>query len=213
MKTAIVAALALLVSSAESTVYAQSEKAQPVIALVGATLIDVSDSSHNAHDIPNAVVVLRAGKIEAAGPSALVKVPKDAKAIDYSGTFILPGLIDGFAGLNSQAQANAWLYMGVTSIVGFQDDRRGRLKRDANPSPHIYPLDGAGFIDQYSLLISLPQWSSKIKKGAEFQDLSEQETKAQIEELARRGTRAVWVGQDLSAAQTKASFQSATGSG
>ena len=174
-----------------------------MIALVGATLIDVSNSSHNAHDIPNAVVVLRAGKIEAAGPSALVKVPKDAKAIDYSGTFILPGLIDGFAGLNSQAQANAWLYMGVTSIVGFQDDRRGRLKRDANPSPHIYPLDGAGFIDQYSLLISLPQWSSKIKKGAEFQDLSEQETKGQIEELARRGTRAVWVGQDLSAAQTK----------
>jgi hypothetical protein len=203
MKTAIVAALALLVSFVESTVYAQSEKAQPAIALVGGTLIDVSNYGHSAHDIPNAVVVLRAGKIEAAGPAARVKVPKDAKAIDYTGTFILPGLIDGFAGLNSQAQANAWLYMGVTSIVGFQDERRSMLKRDANPSPHIYPLDGAGFIDQYSLLISLPQWSSKIKEGKEFQDLSEHETKAQIEELAMRGTRALWVGQDLTAAQTK----------
>jgi hypothetical protein len=203
MKTAIVATLALLVSFTESTIHAQSDKAQPAIALVGGTLIDVSNSGHSAHDISNAVVVLRAGKIEAAGPAAGVKVPKDAKAIDYTGTYILPGLIDGFAGLNSQAQANAWLYMGVTTIVGFQDERRGMLKRDANPSPHIYPLDGAGFIDQYSLLISLPQWSSKIKKGKEFQDLSEQETKAQIEELARRGTRALWVGQDLTAAQTK----------
>jgi len=26
---------------------------------------------------------------------------------DYTGTYILPGLVDGFAGLNSQAQANA----------------------------------------------------------------------------------------------------------
>ena len=109
MKTAIVA-LALL-AFAESTVYAQSDKAQTAIALMGGRLIDLSNSGHGAHDIPNAIVVLRAGKIEAAGPAALVKVPRDAKTIDYSGTYILPGLIDGFAGLNSQAQANAWLYM------------------------------------------------------------------------------------------------------
>jgi hypothetical protein len=203
MNRPIVAAFALLVSFAQPTVNAQSDTAQPAIALVGGTLIDVSNSGHSAHDIPNAVVVLRAGKIEAAGPTTSLKVPKDARAIDCIGTYILPGLIDGFAGLNSQAQANAWLYMGVTTIVGFQDDRRGMLKVDAHPSPHIYPLDGAGFIDKYSLLFSLPQWSSKINKGEEFKDLSEQETKVQIEELARRGTRALWVGQDLTAAQTK----------
>jgi len=203
MKTAIIAALALLLSFAESTVCAQSDKAQPAIALVGGTLIDVSNFGHSTHDIPNAVVVLRGGKIEAAGPAALVKVPRDARTLDYTGTYILPGLVDGFAGLNSQAQANAWLYMGVTTIVGTQDDRRGMLKLDAHPSPHIYRLQGAGYIDEYSLLISLPQWSSKITKGEEFQDLNEQETKAQIEELAGRGTRAIVVGQDLTAAQTK----------
>jgi Amidohydrolase family len=203
MKTAIAAALALLVSFAEPTVYAQSDSAQPAIALVGGTLIDVSNSGHTAHDIPNAVVVIRAGKIDAAGPAASVKVPPDAKAIDYKGTYILPGLIDGFAGLNSQAQANAWLYMGVTTIVGSQDDRRGMLKLDAHPSPHIYPLDGAGFVDQYSFLFTLPQWSSQIKHGDEFKNLNEQETKTQIEELAGRGTRAIWIGQDLNGAQTK----------
>jgi hypothetical protein len=203
MKIGIAAALALLLSFAESRVCAQSEKAQIAIALVGGTLIDVSNSGHNTHDIANAVVILRNGKIEAAGPAAVVKIPKDAKTLDYTGAYIMPGLVDGFGGLNSQAQANAWLYMGVTTIVGNQDDRRGRLKLDAHPSPHVYPLDGGGFIDQYSLLFSLPQWSSKIKKGKDFQNLSEQETKAQIEELARRGTRAIWIGPDLTAAQTK----------
>jgi hypothetical protein len=203
MKIGIVAALALLLSLAESHVCAQNEKAQIAIALVGGTLIDVSNSGHNTHDIANAVVILRNGKIEAAGPAAVVKIPKDAKTLDYTGAYIMPGLVDGFGGLNSQAQANAWLYMGVTTIVGNQDDRRGMLKLDAHPSPHIYPLDGGGFIDQYSLLISLPQWSSKIKKGEDFQNLSKQETKAQIEELARRGTRAIWIGPDLTTAQTK----------
>jgi hypothetical protein len=203
MKIGIVAALALLLSFAESPVCTRSDKAQTAIALVGGTLIDVANFGHSAHDIPNGVVVLRAGKIEAAGPAALVKIPRDAKTIDSTGTYILPGLVDGFAGLNSQVQANAWLYMGVTTIVGFQDERRGILKLDAHPSPHIYRLDGAGFIDQYSLLMSLPQWSSKLKKGEDFQNLSEQETKAQIEELAARGTRAIWIGQDLTAEQTK----------
>jgi hypothetical protein len=203
MKTATLVALALLLSVAESAVCAQHNKAQPAIALIGGTLIDVSNFGHNTHDIPNAVVVLRAGKIEAAGPSALVKVPRDAKTIDYTGTYILPGLVDGFAGLNSQAQANAWLYMGVTTIVGFQDDRRGFLKLDAHPSPHVYPLDNAGSIDEYSFLIDLPQWNSKLKDRNGSVDLSEQETRAQIEELARHGTRAIYLGHELTAARTK----------
>ena len=202
MKTAIIAVLALVVSLGESTVYAQSDKGAP-IALTGGTLIDLSNSGHSAHDIPNAVVVLRAGKIEAAGPAARVKIPKDARTLDYTGTYMLPGLIDGFAGLNSQAQANAWLYMGVTTIVGLQDDRRGKLKLDARPSPHVYLFDLAGSIDKDSLLFSLPQWKSKLKQGSDSVELSEQETKAQLEELARFGARAIYLGRDLTTARTK----------
>ena len=202
MKTAIIGAIGFLLSFA-ATIYAQSDQAQPAIALVGGTLIDLSKSGHSKNDIPNAVVILRDGKIEAAGPAALVKIPRNTTTLDYTGTYILPGLIDGFGGLNSQAQANAWLYMGVTTIVGLQDSRRGKLKLDAHPSPHVYPFDGAGFIDEDSLLFSLPQWRSKIKKGEDFANLNEQETKAQIKELARRGTRVIWLGHDLTAARTK----------
>ncbi len=178
-------------------------ESEPAIALVGGTLIDVSSRGHSTRDIANAVVVVRRGKVEAVGSALLVKVPKDAKKVDCSGTYILPGLVDGFGGLNSQAQANAWLYMGVTTIVGLQDERRGMLKRDAHPSPHIYPFDGAGFIDRYSLLFSLPQWRSKVKEGEDVANLNEQETKDQIQELARNGTRVIWLGQELTPEQTK----------
>lgn len=204
MKTAfIVVGLALSLFFAAARACAQSVGSEPAIALVGGTLIDLSSRGNNARDIANAVVVVRAGKVEAAGSAVLVKVPKDAKRVDCSGTYILPGLVDGFGGLNSQAQANAWLYMGVTTIVGLQDERRGMLKRDAHPSPHIYPFDGAGFIDQYSVLFSLPQWRSKVKEGEDFANLNEQETKDQIKELARNGTRVIWLGQELTPEQTK----------
>lgn len=181
---AMVIGIALLVACATPTICAQTAKAQPAIALVGGTLVDVSNFGHSTHDIPNAVVVVRGSKIEVAGPAALVKIPNDAKRINCQGTYILPGLIDGFAGLNSQAQANAWLYMGVTTIVALQDPRRGFLKFDAHPSPHIYPLDIAGSMDSYSFLMSNPRWSSKVKNADDSVDLDEPETKAQIEDLA-----------------------------
>ena len=203
MKTLFAAIALALLSLAGSTPFAQDGTATGTIALVGGTLIDVSNSGHSTRDIPNSVVVLRAGTIEAAGPASLVKIPKDAKAIDYRGTYILPGLVDGFAGLNSQAQANAWLYMGVTTIVALQDERRGILKLDAHPSPHIYPLDFAGSIDAYSFLMSVPRWRNKLKDPNDSVDLNEEETKAELEDLARQGTRAVYLGRDLKADRTK----------
>ena len=204
MKTASVTlGIALALFFPEVRACAQNTSPEPATVLVGGTLVDVSNLGHGTHDIANAVVVVRAGKIAAAGPASVVKIPHHAKRIDCSGTYILPGLVDGFGGLNSQAQANAWLYMGVTTVVGLQDDRRGRLMRDAHPSPHIYPLDGAGFIDQYSFLFSLPQWHSKIRAGEDSVTLTERETKDQIKELVQNGTRVIWLAQDLNSEQTK----------
>jgi imidazolonepropionase-like amidohydrolase len=45
-----------------------------------------------AHD--GWVVVIRGERIEAAGPSADVKIPENARSIDMPGTTLLPGLID-----------------------------------------------------------------------------------------------------------------------
>ena len=93
--------------------------------------------------------------------------------------------------------------MGVTTIVALQDPRRGFLKFDAHPSPHIYPLDVAGSMDSYSFLMSSPRWSSKVKNADDSVDLDEPETKAQIEDLARLGTRAILLGHELTADKTK----------
>ena len=93
--------------------------------------------------------------------------------------------------------------MGVTTIVALQDERRGISKLDANPSPHIYPLDFAGSIDAYSFLMSVPRWRNKLKDPNDSIDLNEEETKAELEDLARQGTRAVYLGRDLRADRTK----------
>jgi hypothetical protein len=173
------------------------------LALVGGTLIDVTDYGHSARDIPDAVVVLRGDKIEAAGPRAKVKIPKGARVIECAGKFILPGLVDGFAGLNSQAQANATLYMGVTTIVGSSDSARGVLKLDAHPSPHVYASDSAGSTDDWSLLRKLPEWKDKLKEGTEPLELEPALTEVQLEAIAKQGTRVIWLGHNLTAANTK----------
>ncbi|HXI01705.1 MAG TPA: amidohydrolase family protein [Candidatus Saccharimonadales bacterium] len=62
----------------------------PARALTGATLIDGTGSP----PVPNAVVVLRAGRIECAGTAAQCPVPGDVEKTDLTGFWITPGLID-----------------------------------------------------------------------------------------------------------------------
>ena len=62
--------------------------AQPVQALVGATLVDGT----GAPPVPRATVVVREGKIECAGADC--HVPKGATVTNATGSWIAPGLID-----------------------------------------------------------------------------------------------------------------------
>ncbi len=63
-------------------------------AIVDVTVIDPSqDDAHAA--LKNATVVFDGDRIVAVGPSASVKVPKDATRIDGKGHWLIPGLTDG----------------------------------------------------------------------------------------------------------------------
>lgn len=62
----------------------------PPRALVGATLVDGT----GAPLVPDAVVLLREGKVECAGTRAACPVPAGVDATDLSGLFITPGLVD-----------------------------------------------------------------------------------------------------------------------
>jgi hypothetical protein len=106
----------------------------------GATLVDVSHLGASNADVTDAVVVLRGDSVVAAGPRRSVLVPKNARLVDARGRFIVPGLVDAFATQGSQAQANAHLYMGVTSFIDASDDRRGPLFAEARPSPRIFRM-------------------------------------------------------------------------
>jgi imidazolonepropionase-like amidohydrolase len=62
----------------------------PPRALVGATLVDGT----GAAPVPDAVVVLRDGKIDCAGPRSACPVPGGIDTVDLKGQWITPGLID-----------------------------------------------------------------------------------------------------------------------
>ena len=109
------------------------------LVLVGGTVVDVTNWGRSARDLHDAIVVIRDGSITDVGSRAQSPFPKAHAVIDCTGKFLIPGLIDGFAGMNSQAQANANLYMGVTTVVARADYQRGFIDFDAQPSPTSTP--------------------------------------------------------------------------
>jgi len=188
------------------TLWASSQAPQaPVpLVLVGATVIDVTDWGRSAKDLQDAVVIVQSGRITDVGPRTSLPVPKGARIIDCSGKFIIPGLIDGFAGMNGQAEANANLYMGVTSVVASSDARRGHVDLGANPTPHLYLLDSVGSTDDWSMLVGHPGWTEKLREtGGRPMELNPEDTARQLVDTAKLGTRVLWLGHNLTAANTQ----------
>ena len=182
----------------------QAPLAPVPLVLMGGTVIDVSDWGRSAKDLQDAVIIVQNGRITDVGPRTSLPVPKGARIIDCTGRFIIPGLIDGFAGMNSQAEANANLYMGVTTVVGSSDRRRGHVDLGANPTPHVYLLDSVGTTDDWSLLIGHPGWTEKLREtGGHPVELSPDETSRQLADTAKLGTRVLWLGHNLTAANTQ----------
>ncbi len=62
----------------------------PPKALIGATLVDGTGRPA----IRNAVVILRDGKIECAGPRSKCRIPAGVDTVDLRGSWITPGLVD-----------------------------------------------------------------------------------------------------------------------
>ena len=183
----------------------QARAQVPVVPLVlaGGTIVDVTDWGRSAKDQPDSIVIVQNGRITDVGPRATVPIPKNAHVIDCTGKFILPGLIDGFAGMSSQAEDNANLSMGVTTVVASSDSRRGHIDFSASPSPQLYLLDSIGTTDDWSLLINQPAWSAKLKQLGRPVELSPEDTLHQLNDTARQGTKVLWIGHEVTAANTQ----------
>jgi len=82
------------------------------LAITGATLVDGT----GAAPVRDAVVVVRAGRIVAAGPRARVAVPAGARVIDGRGKWIIPGLWDMHAHFEQVEWGPIYLAAGVTTV-------------------------------------------------------------------------------------------------
>jgi len=82
------------------------------LAIVGGTLIDGT----GAAPVQDAAVVIRDGRIIAAGPRDKVKIPKNANVVEATGKTILPGLWDMHAHFEQVEWGPIYLAAGVTTV-------------------------------------------------------------------------------------------------
>jgi Amidohydrolase family len=181
---------------------AEAQTSAPLV-LSGGTVVDVSNWGRSAADLPNAVVILQNGKIAEVGPASTLPVPKGARIIDCTGKYIVPGLIDGFTGMSSQGEASANLYMGVTTAVVRSDSSHGRIDSALSPAPHLYPIDSVGTTDDWSLLIGHETWTATLRRNGRAVELPPDETLRQLTATKALGTRVVYIGRNVTAANTQ----------
>ena len=86
--------------------------AQAVTAFTGVTLIDGTARA----PIANATLLVRDGRVVAAGPSTRVEIPNGAQRVVLTGKVIMPGLINSHGHANSVAELATYAAYGVTTV-------------------------------------------------------------------------------------------------
>lgn len=81
-------------------------------AFTGATLIDGTARA----PVPNATLVLRDGRVAAAGPASQVTIPAGAERVALDGKVIMPGLINAHGHVNGVADLATYAAYGVTTV-------------------------------------------------------------------------------------------------
>jgi imidazolonepropionase-like amidohydrolase len=109
-------------------------------AFTGLTLID----GQGGELVTGAVIVVRDGRIAAAGPASSTRVPPDVQRVDLPGRFVMPGLVnahghvgatvglenraEGYTEENLQRQLGLYARYGVTTVVSLGDDREAGFR-------------------------------------------------------------------------------------
>jgi hypothetical protein len=158
------------------------------LALQGATLIDGT----GAPPVPDSVVLVRGGRVVAAGPRSTVQVPADATRVALDGKYIIPGLIDAHVHYWDW-NAELMLWFGVTSIVdmgNFSDyivALSDSIEKGYDIGPRIY---GAGEF------LRGPKKNVASLQAQVFPKNPE-EARAKVRELVGKGMKFIKVMQDM----------------
>src|SRR5687767_9943619 len=104
----------------------------PTTAFTGFTLIDGTDRAPT----PNATMVVREGRIVAAGPADRVNIPADARRIALNGKYVIPGLINTHGHVTDPVRdLGVYAAYGVTTVFSLGGEPAGVFAaRDANSS-------------------------------------------------------------------------------
>ena len=98
------------------------------LALVGGTVIDVNGKP----PLANAVVIVEGDRIVAVGPRATTTIPTNAKLVDVTGKFLLPGLWDMHSHFYLSEFGPTYLAAGITTARDVGNDIEfGTALRDA----------------------------------------------------------------------------------
>jgi imidazolonepropionase-like amidohydrolase len=84
----------------------------------GATLIDGTDRA----PISNATIVVRDGRIIAAGPATAVQIPSGAERIALDGKTVIPGIINAHGHVTSPGDLRTYAAYGVTTVFSLGDE-------------------------------------------------------------------------------------------
>jgi imidazolonepropionase-like amidohydrolase len=87
-------------------------QATPVRAFTGLTLIDGTDRPA----IHDAIVVVKDGRIVAAGGSRSVSIPAGAQRVALAGKTVIPGIINAHGHVNSPGDLETYAAYGVTTV-------------------------------------------------------------------------------------------------
>jgi imidazolonepropionase-like amidohydrolase len=130
-------------------------------ALVGATLVDGT----GAAPVPDAVVLIRDGKIDCAGPRSACPVPAGVDTTDLSGQWITPGLIDAHVHFSQTGWAD-----GRPDALDVRDrhpyeEVEGDLRRHPERFGHTWLCTGVTSVFDvggYAWTLRLPAWAEPL---------------------------------------------------
>lgn len=120
MRPHVITAAALVatavLSSSSQPLAAQAPSATR--AFTGFTLIDGTGRA----PVRNAELLVRDGRIVAAGPAARIRIPAGAERISLAGKFVMPGLINGHGHAGSVQDLATYAAYGVTTVFSLGDE-------------------------------------------------------------------------------------------
>ena len=113
----------------------RAQQAAPVRAFTGARLIDGTDRA----PIANATILVRDGRVVAAGPAASVTVPAGAERVALTGKSVIPGLVNAHGHVNDpDRDLKTYAAYGVTTVFSLGGEGAPHFAaRDSQNTPAL----------------------------------------------------------------------------